>query len=240
MLKFVRECWSFFAWMKRSTSGWSTRMMPMFAPRRTPPCFTVSVVVLKMFMNDTGPEATPCVEHEARRELARGLARVDEAGRIRDELAPEHDAFHRLVELVALDDVGLGLRDVPDDAAHDVGPLLDGLALRVLKTVALGYDPAGVEPDYFGGGGGARDLKTGGASLRCVRLDNGAHLFLLAFPALVGGARRRSQTVEKIAARTARRQCFVSGTSWLAGRRESPCAAGAVFFRPRANHRPLP
>ncbi len=37
-------------------------MMPMFAPRRTPPCFTVSVVVLKMFMNDTGPEATPCVE----------------------------------------------------------------------------------------------------------------------------------------------------------------------------------
>ena len=30
-------------------------MMPMLAPRRTPPCFTVSVVVLKMFMNETGP-----------------------------------------------------------------------------------------------------------------------------------------------------------------------------------------
>src|SRR5689334_22265454 len=49
-------------------------------------------------------------------------------------------------------------------------------------------------------------------------------IFLLAFPALVGGARRRSETIEKIAARTARRQSCVSGTSWLAGRRESPRA----------------
>ncbi len=48
--------------MKRKTSGCVTRIMPMFAPRRTPPCLTVSVVVLKMFMNDTGPLATPCVE----------------------------------------------------------------------------------------------------------------------------------------------------------------------------------
>ncbi len=100
------------------------------------------------------------VKDEAGRELSRGLARVDEAGRVRHELAAEHDAFHRLVELVALDDVAFGLRDVADDAADDVGPLLDGLALRVLQAVALGDDAAGVEAQGLGGGRGARDLKT--------------------------------------------------------------------------------
>jgi len=34
----------------------------MLAPRRVPPCLTCSVAVLKMRMNDTGPEATPPVE----------------------------------------------------------------------------------------------------------------------------------------------------------------------------------
>jgi len=34
----------------------------MLAPRRVPPCLTCSVAVLKIFMNDTGPEATPPVE----------------------------------------------------------------------------------------------------------------------------------------------------------------------------------
>src|ERR1044072_2000178 len=48
--------------MKRSTSGCVTRIMPMFAPRRTPPCFTTSVTWLTMFMNDTGPDATPVGE----------------------------------------------------------------------------------------------------------------------------------------------------------------------------------
>ena len=33
----------------------------MLAPRRVPPCLTCSVAVLKIFMNDTGPEATPPV-----------------------------------------------------------------------------------------------------------------------------------------------------------------------------------
>ena len=34
----------------------------MLAPLRLPPCFTTSVTVLIMFMNETGPEATPNVE----------------------------------------------------------------------------------------------------------------------------------------------------------------------------------
>ena len=29
--------------MKERMSGWSTRRMPMLAPRRVPPCFTTSV-----------------------------------------------------------------------------------------------------------------------------------------------------------------------------------------------------
>src|ERR1044072_5000203 len=48
--------------MNRSTSGCVTRIMPMFAPRRTPPCFTTSVTWLTMVMNDTGPDATPVAE----------------------------------------------------------------------------------------------------------------------------------------------------------------------------------
>ncbi len=35
--------------------------MAMLAPRRVPPCLTCSVAVLKIFMKDTGPEATPPV-----------------------------------------------------------------------------------------------------------------------------------------------------------------------------------
>ncbi len=34
----------------------------MLAPRRVPPCLTVSVAALKMLMNDTGPLDTPAVE----------------------------------------------------------------------------------------------------------------------------------------------------------------------------------
>src|ERR1043165_756317 len=57
-------------------------------------------------------------------------------------------------------------------------------------------------------------------------------IFLLAFPALRGGREATFSTVEKIAALTARRQGFVSGTSWLAGRRESPRAEGSVPTAP--------
>ena len=37
-------------------------MMPMFAPRRFPPCFTTSVTEFIIFMNETGPDATPDVD----------------------------------------------------------------------------------------------------------------------------------------------------------------------------------
>jgi hypothetical protein len=35
--------------------------MPMFAPRRVPPCFMVSVAELNTSMNDIGPLDTPAV-----------------------------------------------------------------------------------------------------------------------------------------------------------------------------------
>jgi hypothetical protein len=43
-------------------SGWSTRRMPMFAPRRVPPCLTASVAMLNTRMKLIGPLATPPVE----------------------------------------------------------------------------------------------------------------------------------------------------------------------------------
>ena len=62
MLKLVRRLVSFLQVMKASISGWSTRRMPMLAPRRVPPCLMVSVATSKMFMKEMGPEATPLVE----------------------------------------------------------------------------------------------------------------------------------------------------------------------------------
>ena len=48
--------------MNSRTSGWSTRRMPMLAPRRVPPCFTASVAALKTRRNETGPDARPPVD----------------------------------------------------------------------------------------------------------------------------------------------------------------------------------
>ena len=48
--------------MNSRMSGWSTRRMPILAPRRVPPCFTASVAALKTFMKEMGPLATPPVE----------------------------------------------------------------------------------------------------------------------------------------------------------------------------------
>ena len=48
--------------MNLRMSGWSTRSIPIFAPRRVPPCFTASVAALNTFIKLTGPEATPPVE----------------------------------------------------------------------------------------------------------------------------------------------------------------------------------
>ncbi len=62
MLKFVIWVMSSLQVMNSRMSGWSTRRIPMFAPRRVPPCFTTSVEASYSFMNETGPDATPMVE----------------------------------------------------------------------------------------------------------------------------------------------------------------------------------
>ena len=61
-LKLVMSALSCLQWIKPSMSGWSTRRMPILAPRRVPPCFTASVAILNTRMKLTGPEATPPVE----------------------------------------------------------------------------------------------------------------------------------------------------------------------------------
>ena len=61
MLKFVMSLSVSLHFMKSSMSGWSTRSMPMFAPRRVPPCFTACVAASNTFMKDTGPLAMPPV-----------------------------------------------------------------------------------------------------------------------------------------------------------------------------------
>ena len=61
-LKFSRTPGVVLFVMNLSTSGCHASMIPMFAPLRLPPCLTTSVTVLIMFMNETGPEATPDVE----------------------------------------------------------------------------------------------------------------------------------------------------------------------------------
>jgi hypothetical protein len=43
MLKLLIWSLSFLQVMNSSMSGWSTRKMPMFAPRRVPPCLILSV-----------------------------------------------------------------------------------------------------------------------------------------------------------------------------------------------------
>ena len=62
MLKFTIFVMSSLHVMKSRMSGWSTRRIPMFAPRRVPPCFTASVDASYNVMNDTGPDATPVVD----------------------------------------------------------------------------------------------------------------------------------------------------------------------------------
>ncbi len=62
ILKLLKRALLSFAVMKFRMSGWSTRRIPIFAPRRVPPCFTASVAVSKTVMNDTGPEEIPLVE----------------------------------------------------------------------------------------------------------------------------------------------------------------------------------
>ena len=61
MLKFVILLVSSLQVTNSMMSGWSTRRMPMLAPRRVPPCLTTSVEASNRLMKETGPEATPMV-----------------------------------------------------------------------------------------------------------------------------------------------------------------------------------
>ncbi len=61
MLKLPTLLPSRFIKMNFSMSGWSTRRMPMLAPRRVPPCLTASVAASMTLRKETGPEATPWV-----------------------------------------------------------------------------------------------------------------------------------------------------------------------------------
>ena len=40
-------------------SGWSTRKIPILAPRLFPPCLITSVAALKTVIKESGPEDTP-------------------------------------------------------------------------------------------------------------------------------------------------------------------------------------
>ena len=61
-LKFATSPSSRFMVTNARMSGCPTFRIPMFAPRRRPPCLITSVAALKTRMNETGPEATPSVD----------------------------------------------------------------------------------------------------------------------------------------------------------------------------------
>ncbi len=77
ILKLVISALSFLQSMKFRISGWSIRRMPIFAPRRVPPCLTASVAMLKTRIKLIGPLATPPV-----------VRTVDPDGRSREKEKP--------------------------------------------------------------------------------------------------------------------------------------------------------
>src|SRR5439155_20865719 len=62
MLKFVISVVRSLHVMKSRMSGWSTRRIPMLAPRLLDPCLTCCVAASNTFMKETGPLATPMVD----------------------------------------------------------------------------------------------------------------------------------------------------------------------------------
>ena len=76
--------------MNSRMSGWSTRRMPMFAPRRVPPCFTASVAALNTRRKDdrarrpaAGRVHDVVLRPEAREREAGAAARLlDDGGRL--------------------------------------------------------------------------------------------------------------------------------------------------------------
>ena len=86
--------------MNSRMSGWSTRRMPMLAPRRAPPCFTASVAALNTRRNDTGPGRPPAgrahevvLRPQPREREAGAAARLVDDGRGLDRL---EDLLHRV------------------------------------------------------------------------------------------------------------------------------------------------
>jgi len=94
--------------------------------------------------------------------------------------------------------------------------------LRVLQAVALGDDAACVKTQSFCGRGcRTRDLKSGGGSLWCVRLDNGAHSSICLSRAR-GGREATQDTVLKRVRRERAPSSLCLRVLRLAGGREIP------------------
>ena len=62
MLKLEKSPSFFFAAINARMSGCQTLRIPIFAPRRRPPCLITSVAALKTRMKEIGPDATPSVD----------------------------------------------------------------------------------------------------------------------------------------------------------------------------------
>ena len=116
----------------------------MLAPRRVPPCLTVSVAALKTDIKETGPEAVPAVERTMLlrgRNLLSGLPQSVEVSSIevREALAgPVHIISDAVRE--ALDETPPEL--VADLMEHGValvggGALLQGLAQRLTEETRM-------------------------------------------------------------------------------------------------------
>ncbi|MBT9148571.1 MAG: hypothetical protein DDT32_02346 [Syntrophomonadaceae bacterium] len=61
-LKFVRSSPLVLAAIKSMISGWSMFKIPIDAPRRTPPCITMSDDALYNLIKETTPDACPLVD----------------------------------------------------------------------------------------------------------------------------------------------------------------------------------
>ena len=73
------------------------------------------------------------VQNETGGELAFRLAGVDQTRRVRHKFSIEHDFGHRIVKVIALDRIGFGFRNVTDDAADDIGPGFERVAVQILS-----------------------------------------------------------------------------------------------------------
>ena len=168
MLKLLSLASSCLAVMKSRMSGWSTRMMPMLAPRRVPPCLIVSVAASKTLMNESGPrrdalgaeDEVVLGTHAREREAGAAAALVDEGGvldgledRVHGVADGKHEARRELAELAPgvheRGAVGQEL-EVGHQPVERVLPLLDRGG-GVVEAFGLG-DGVGDAPEQrFGG-----------------------------------------------------------------------------------------